>query len=85
MNLVAESADAKRHIETVRQVFGAAVVVAIQRSGNLVIFAGQSLHDPQRAGIAVRNAERIEDRLGLFFPTLIQHLNGLAGKRPCAN
>ena len=85
MNLVAESADAKRHIETVRQVFGAAVVVAMQRGGNLVIFAGQTLHDPQRARMAVRNAERIEDRLGLFFPTLIQHLNGLAGKRPCAN
>jgi spermidine synthase len=85
MNLVAESDDAKRHIETVRRVFGAAVVVAMQRSDNLVIFAGQTLHDPHRAGIAVRNAERIKDRLGLFFPTLIQHLNGLTGKRSCVN
>jgi len=82
MNLVAESADAKRHVETVRQVFGDAVVVAMQRGGNLVIFAGQTLHDPQRAGMAVRNAERAEDRLGLFFPTLIQHLNDVAGKLP---
>jgi spermidine synthase len=80
MNVVADSADAKRHVETVRQVFGAAVVVAMQRGGNLVIFAGQTLHDPQRARSAVRNAERVEDRLGLFFPTLIRHLNELAGK-----
>jgi spermidine synthase len=80
MNLVADSDDAERHVETVRQVFGAAVVVAMRRGGNLVIFAGQTLHDPQRARLAVRNAERVEDRLGLFFPTLIQHLNELAGK-----
>lgn len=82
MNLVADSADAKRHVETVRQVFGAAVVVAMQRGGNLVIFAGQTLHDPRRARMAVRNAERVESRLGLFFPTLIQHLGEFAGKRP---
>jgi spermidine synthase len=83
MNLVAESADAKRHIETVQKVFGAAVVVAMQHGGNLVIFAVQTLHDPQHAGMAVHNAERIEDRLGLSFPTLIQHLNEVAGKWPC--
>jgi spermidine synthase len=82
MNLVAESADAKRHIETVRQVFGAAVVVAMQRSGNLVIFTGQTLHDPQRARMAVRNAESVENKLGLFFPTLIRHLGEFAGKWP---
>jgi spermidine synthase len=79
MNLVAESADAQRHLETVGQVFGDSVVVAMQRCDNLVIFAGQTLHDPQRARMAVRNAERAEDRLGLFFPTLIHHLNELAG------
>jgi len=83
MNLVAESADAKRHIETVRQVFGDTVVVAMQRGGNLVIFAGATLHDPRRAKMAMRNAERVEDTLGLFFPTLIQHLNERAGKWPC--
>ena len=82
MNLVAESADVKRHIETVRQVFGDTVVVAMQRGGNLVIFAGETLHDPRRAKMAMRNAERVEDRLGLFFPTLIQHLNERAGKWP---
>lgn len=77
MNLVAESDDAKRHVETVRQVFRDTVVVAMQRGGNLVIFAGQTLLDPQRAKMAVRNAEHVEHRLGLFFPTLIQHLNEL--------
>jgi spermidine synthase len=77
MNLVAESEDAKRHVETVRQVFRDTVVVAMQRGGNLVVFAGQSLRDPQRAKMAVRNAGRVEHRLGLFFPTLIQHLNEL--------
>ena len=83
MNLVAESADVKRHIETVRRVFGDTVVVAMQRGGNSVIFAGATLHDPRRAKMAMRNAERVEDRLGLFFPTLIQHLNESAGKWPC--
>jgi spermidine synthase len=83
MNLVAQSADAIRHIETVRQVFGNAVVVALQRGGNLVIFAGEALHDPQRSRAALRNAERVEDRLGLFFPTLIEHLTELAGKSCC--
>jgi spermidine synthase len=77
MNLVAESDDAKRHVETVRQVFRDTVVIAMQRGGNLVIFAGQTLLDPQRAKMAVRNAERVEHRLGLFFPTLIQRLNEL--------
>jgi spermidine synthase len=83
MNLIAESADVKRHIETVRQVFGDTVVVAMQRGGNLVIFAGGTLRDPRRAKMAMRNAERVEHRLGLFFPTLIQHLNERAGKWPC--
>jgi spermidine synthase len=78
MNLVADSADAKRHVETVRQVFGTALVVAVQRDSNLVIFAGRTLHDPRRARTAMRNAERIEDRLGLVFPTLIQQLDELA-------
>jgi spermidine synthase len=81
MNLVAESADSQRHIETVRQVFGESVVViAMQHDSNLVVFASQSMHDPQRLTMTVRNAERAESRLGLFFPTLIQHLNELAEK-----
>jgi spermidine synthase len=80
MNLVAEGADAIRHIASIRQVFGESVIViAIRRGGsNLVVFAGQTLYDPQRVRLAARNAKRIEDRLGLFFPTLIQHLNEIA-------
>lgn len=81
MNVVAEPEDAGRHVDTVRQVFGESVaVIAMQRGGNLVVFACQTLHDPQRVRMAVRNAERLEDRLGLFFPTLIQHLNGIADR-----
>ena len=76
MNLVAETRDANRHLETMRQVFGESVaVIAMQRGGNLVVFACQALRDPQRVGMALRNAERVEDTLGLFFPTLIEHLN----------
>jgi spermidine synthase len=79
MNVVAEPDDARRHIKTVRQVFGESVVViAMQRGGNLVVFAGQALHDPQRVAMAVRDAECAEERLGLRFPTLIQHLSEIA-------
>jgi spermidine synthase len=81
MNLVAEPDDARRHIATVRQVFGESVVViAVQRGGNLVLFAGRGLSDPQRVKMAVRNAERTEERLGLFFPTLIQQLRETADR-----
>jgi len=52
----------------------------MQRGGNLVVFAGQALHDPLRARMAMLNAERVESKLGLFFPTLIQHLSKLADK-----
>jgi spermidine synthase len=85
MNIVAESADAERHIETVRQVFGDIVIVALRRGGNLVVFAGRALHDRQRARMALRNAERIEYRLGLFFPTLIKQLIEHAAKWPSVN
>ena len=82
MNLVAESAEAKRHIASIQQVFGGSVVVIAIRGGgsNLVVFAGQPLHDPQRVLMAMRNAKRIEDRLGLFFPTLIRRLNEIADR-----
>jgi hypothetical protein len=51
-----------------------------KRDDNLVVFAGNSLHNPQHVRLAVRNAERAEDRLGLFFPTLIQCLNDVADR-----
>jgi spermidine synthase len=80
MNLVAEPEDARLHIATIREVFREFVlVIATQRGGNFVIFAGQASNKPQFGRIAARNAERAEERLGLFFPTLIQQLNEMAG------
>ena len=73
----------KRYIETIRQVFGDAIVIAMKRDDNLVVFAGNALHNPQHVRLAVRNAERAEDRLGLFFPTLIQCLNDIADRWIC--
>jgi spermidine synthase len=81
MNLVAEPDEAARHIETIRQVFGnSIVVIAMERGGNLVVFAGRGLNDPHFVRRAVRNAERAQQRLGLFFPTLIQHLQEIADR-----
>jgi hypothetical protein len=83
MNVVAAIEDAKRYVETIRQVFGEAIVIAMRRDGNLVVFAGNSLHNPKHVRLAVRNAERAEDRLGLFFPTLIRCLNEIAHRWIC--
>jgi hypothetical protein len=82
MNLVAGPIEAKRIVATIREVFGESVVVIAIRNGgsNLVVFAGQTLQDPQRVRMAVRNAKRIEERLGLFFPTLIQRLSEIANR-----
>jgi spermidine synthase len=82
MNLVAESDDANRHIETIRRVFADTIVVAMRRCGNLVVFAGQTLQNPRRAGEAMRNAERVESKLGLFFPTLLENLKRFADQYP---
>jgi spermidine synthase len=76
MNLVAEADDCSRHVETIRQVFGGPVIViAMKRDSNLVVFAGNALLDPRRMPLALRNAERFEGKLGLFFPTLMKHVN----------
>jgi spermidine synthase len=83
MNLVAEPADANRHLATVREVFGQSViVVTTRRDGNLVVFAGPTLHNRQRAKIALRNAERLEHRFGLLFPNLIRLLDEIAADVP---
>ena len=76
MNLVAEADDCNRHVETIRQVFGGPVIViAMKCDSNLVVFAGNALLDPRRIPLALRNAERLEGKLGLFFPTLMKHVN----------
>jgi hypothetical protein len=60
-----------------------AIVIAMKRDDNLVVFAGNSLHNQQHVRLAVRNAEHAKDRLGLFFPTLIQCLNDIADRWIC--
>jgi spermidine synthase len=81
MNLVAEVEDCKHHVASIKEVFGdSVIVIATQHGSNLVVFASQTMDDPQRLALAVRNAERYESRLGLFFPTLIQRLTELADR-----
>jgi hypothetical protein len=81
LNLVAEADECERHVETIRQVFDSPVmVIAMKQGGNLVVFAGKALLDPHRVPMALRNAESIEDRLGLFFPTLVRRLNETHGR-----
>jgi spermidine synthase len=83
MNLVAEPKDCQRYVERIQQVFDTpAIVVATRHSGNLVAFAGQALADSSRLRLAVQNAERVQIRLGLWFPTLMQGLRDLAHARP---
>jgi spermidine synthase len=78
MNIVAEVADSERHVSLIKEVFGdSVVVIAVRGDSNLVVFASQTMEDPQRLAMAVRNAERYETRLGLLFPTLIQRLTEL--------
>lgn len=89
LNLVGEADECKAYVETIRQVFDSPIVIAMKRGGNLVVFAGNPLLDPRRMPLALRNAQRVEDRLGLLFPTLMQHLHkshGPLGLRslPCA-
>jgi spermidine synthase len=73
MNLVADLDVCKRYIEKIRSVFGGPVIaVAIESSGNMVVFAGRALRNRRRLSAATRNARHIEARLGLHFPTLLQ-------------
>jgi len=66
MNVVAEPEDAGRHVDTVRQVFGESVaVIAMQRRQSGGLCMSNSARSAARQ-VAVRNAERLEDRLGLF-------------------
>ena len=68
LNLVGEVDECKAYVETIRQVFDSPIVIAMKRGSNLVVFAGNALLDPRRMPLALRNAQRVEDRLGLFFP-----------------
>jgi len=63
----------KCYIEKIRSVFGGPVIaVAVDNGGNVIVFAGRALRNRRRLIAATRNAQHIEARLGLHFPTLLQ-------------
>jgi spermidine synthase len=73
MNHVAEHGEYQRFIEEIRLVFGGPVIaVPVDDGGNMVMFAGRALRNHRRLTAATRNAQHVEARLGLQFPTLLQ-------------
>ncbi len=73
MNLVASLADCKRYIDSIRSVFGGPVIaVKVDEGSNVVVFAGRPLLNRRRLVAATYNAQHIEGRLGLSFPTLLR-------------
>ncbi len=73
MNLVAALAECKRYIETIRSVFGGPVIaVNVDNDSNVVVFAGRPLLSRRRLVAASHNAQQLEGRLGLSFPTLLR-------------
>jgi spermidine synthase len=73
MNLVANLAACKRHIDTIRSVFGGPVIaVKVDNDSNVVVFAGRPLLNRRNLSAAAHNAQHIEGRLGLSFPTLLR-------------
>ena len=74
MNHVAEHwGEYERYIEEIRLVFGGPVIaVPVDNGGNMVVFAGRALRNHRRLTAATRNAQHVEARLGLQFPTLLQ-------------
>ncbi len=72
MNLVADPALCVRHVESIHAAFGGAMaVVSVEDGANVVVFAGPCLRDARTLAVAVQRAPRIEGRLGLRFPTLL--------------
>jgi spermidine synthase len=73
MNLAEDTGVCDRYIETIRSVFGDPVIaVAMEGSGNVVVFAGSALRDRRRLMTASLKSHRIQGRLGLHFPTLLR-------------
>lgn len=73
MNLVDSLAVCKRYIETIRSVFGGPVIaVNVDNGANVVVFAGLPLLNRRSLVAAPHHAQRIENRLGLSFPTLVR-------------
>lgn len=75
MNIIADHEMCKRYIEEIRSVFGDPIIaVTIDHGGNVVVFAGHALRNRRRLDAATRNAQHIEARLGLHFPTVLQRV-----------
>jgi len=73
MNLVASLAACRRYIDTIRSVFGGPVIaVNVDNGANVVVFAGCLLLNRRSLVAAPHNAQHIEGRLGLSFPTLVR-------------
>ena len=73
MNLVATLAACKRYIDTIRSVFGGPVIaVKVDNDSNVVVFAGRPLLNRRRLVAATHNAQQLEGRHGLSFPTLLR-------------
>ncbi len=73
MNLVATFAACQRYIDAIRSVFGGPVIaVKVDNDSNVVVFAGRPLLSRRRLVAASHNAQQLEGRLGLSFPTLLR-------------
>lgn len=73
MNLAEDKDVCDRYIETIWSVFGDPVIeVAMEDTGNIVVFAGGALRDRRRLMMASRKSHRIQGRFGLHFPTLLR-------------
>jgi spermidine synthase len=83
MNHVAEHGEYQRYIEEIRLVFGGPVIaVPVDNGGNMVVFAGRALRNRRRLTAATRNAQHVEARLGLQFPTLLQRTREFQNRLP---
>src|ERR1017187_7630822 len=83
MNLVADHEAYQRYIEEIRLIFGGPVIaVPVDNGGNMVVFAGRALRNRRRLTAATRNAQHVEARLGLQFPTLLQRTREFQNRLP---
>jgi spermidine synthase len=71
MNLAANESASAIQLERIRHVFGEPVFpVTVGWGGNMVVFAGQALRDPQRLGAVANNARQLQKSMNLNFRIL---------------
>jgi len=71
MNLAAHESASTTQVEKIRHVFGDPVIpVTVGWGGNMVVFAGPALRDPQRLAAAPKNARRVQEAFDLSFRIL---------------